>query len=289
MQKIVPHLWYDTQAKEAALFYISLFDQSRLVNTVTLKDTPSGDSEIVSFELAGMEFMSISAGPFFKFNPSISLMVTCDSIDEVDYLYEMLVEGGSVLMPLDEYPFSKRYVWLEDRYGLSWQLIFNENSDYKQKIIPSFLFSNEVSGKAKEAINFYMSIFNDSKVNLVSHYEEDNTKINYANFILENYHLIVMDNTFETDYNFNEAFSLLVYCDTQEKIDYYWNKLSAVLESEQCGWLKDKFGVSWQITSKNMNDMLLNGSEIENERVTKAFLQMKKIDLVTLENARKGI
>jgi predicted 3-demethylubiquinone-9 3-methyltransferase (glyoxalase superfamily) len=84
MQKIVPHLWYDKEAKEAALFYISLFDQSKLLNETILENTPSGDSQIVSFELAGQQFMAISAGPYFRFNPSISLMVACSSEEEVN-------------------------------------------------------------------------------------------------------------------------------------------------------------------------------------------------------------
>ncbi|WP_348982273.1 VOC family protein [Desulfosporosinus sp. FKB] len=84
MQKIVPHLWYDTEAKEAALYYTSLFDQSKILDVTVMENTPSGDAESVSFELAGQQFKAISAGPFFKFNPSISLMVACYSIEDVN-------------------------------------------------------------------------------------------------------------------------------------------------------------------------------------------------------------
>ncbi len=112
MQKIVPHLWYDKEAKEAVLFYASLFDQSKLLDVTIIENTPSGDAESVSFELAGQQFKAISAGPFFKFNPSISLMVACHSIEEVNTKWRALSEGGTELMPLGEYPFSKRYSWV---------------------------------------------------------------------------------------------------------------------------------------------------------------------------------
>ena len=104
MEKIVPHLWYDKEAKEAAEFYISLFDQSKLINVTVIENTPSGDAELVSFELAGQKFESISAGPIFKFNPSISLMVACYSVEEVNFKWKALSQGGTELMPLGEYP-----------------------------------------------------------------------------------------------------------------------------------------------------------------------------------------
>src|SRR5216684_3894874 len=123
MQNITPHLWFDKEAGEAATFYTAIFPDSKITNTTTLHDTPSGDCDIVSFKLSGQSFMAISAGPLFKFNPSISFHVKCKSKDEVDAMWEKLLKGGKVLMELGSYPFSERYGWLEDKYGLSWQLI----------------------------------------------------------------------------------------------------------------------------------------------------------------------
>jgi predicted 3-demethylubiquinone-9 3-methyltransferase (glyoxalase superfamily) len=153
MQRIVPHLWYDKEAKDAAEFYVSIFPDSKITNVTTLHDTPSGDADIVSFELWGQPFMAISAGPMFKFNESISFMV---------------------------------------------------------------------------------------------------------------------------------------YCETQEEIDRYWEKLSAVPEAEQCGWLKDKFGLSWQIVPTKMDELLANGTPEQVARVTEAFLPMKKLDIAELERAYAG-
>ncbi|MFZ7133974.1 MAG: VOC family protein [Eubacteriales bacterium] len=109
MQKIVPHLWFDIQALEAASLYVSLFEDSKILNTTMLYDTPSGDAQTVGFQLAGLEFAAISAGPYFTFNSSISLMVVCETKEEVDRLYKSLVEGGSELMPLGTYDFSQWY------------------------------------------------------------------------------------------------------------------------------------------------------------------------------------
>ncbi|MTV49164.1 VOC family protein [Heliobacillus mobilis] len=293
MQKVVPHLWYDKEAKEAALFYISLFDQSKLLNTTIIENTPSGDAEIVSFELAGHQFRAISAGPYFRFNPSISLMVACYTVEEVKTKWKALLEGGTELMPLGEYPFSKLYGWVQDRYGLSWQLMLIDSGQTVQKITPNLLFSNESCGKAEEAVKYYVEIFEDSELGIISRYGESEAasskaKVNYVAFRLCNVEFSAMDNAFEVDFNFNEAFSLIINCKDQEEIDYFWDRLSAVPEAEQCGWIKDKFGVSWQIVPENMNDVLFTGAKDEIRRVTEAFLEMKKFDLNALEKARLG-
>lgn len=293
MQKIVPHLWYDKEAKDAALFYISLFEQSKLSNTSVIENTPSGDAEIVRFELAGQQFMAISAGPYFRFNSSISLMVACASVEEVNTKWKALSEGGTELMPLGEYPFSKWYGWVQDRYGLSWQLILIDSGQTVPKITPNLLFSNESCGKAEEAIKYYTEIFEDSEIGIISRYGEGEAappkaKVNYASFKLCGIDFSAMDNAFDVDFSFNEAFSLIVNCKDQQEIDYFWDRLSAVPESEQCGWLKDKFGFSWQIVPENMDEIMFNGSKDEIQRVTEAFLKMKKLDLDALEKARLG-
>lgn len=293
MQKIVPHLWYDQEAKEAALFYINLFDNSTLLKTTVIENTPSGDTEIVSFELAGQEFQAISAGPYFKFNPSISLMVACYSVEEVNTQWEALSGGGTTLMPLGEYPFSKWYGWVQDRYGLSWQLMLMDGEQTVQKITPNLLFSNEACGKAEDAVNYYTKVFEDSEMGIVSRYgvgeaAAPKAKVNYAAFKLNGISFSAMDNGYDVDFSFNEAFSLIVNCKDQQEIDYFWNQLSAVPEAEQCGWIKDKFGVSWQIVPEKLDQVLFHGSQDEVRRVTEAFLKMKKFNLDALEKARFG-
>lgn len=291
MQKITPHLWFDKEAKEAAEFYTSLLPNSNITNVTTLHNTPSGDVDVVSFDLAGQPFMAISAGPLFTFNPSISFHIKCKTKKEVDTLWKKLSPGGTVLMELGSYPFSERYGWVQDKYGLSWQVIFANNQPFTQTIVPVLMFTKEMCGKTEEAINFYTSVFkNESKVQFISRYakgmepDKEGT-VNYAHFILNGTEFGAMDSAREHKFAFNEAISLIVPCKDQKEIDYYWEKLSAVPESEQCGWLKDKFGVSWQIVPTSMNEMLQDKDEKKVARVTEAFLKMKKFDIRTLQQA----
>ena len=297
MQTITPHLWFDNEAKEAAEFYSSLFPNSKVTNITTIHNTPSGDTDIVSFELAGQSFMAISAGPLFKFNPSVSFIVNFDpsrdkrARETLDALWEKLSDGGTTLMPLDTYPFSERYGWVQDKYGLSWQLILsNPEGEERPFIVPSLMFVGDVCGKAEEAINFYVTVFKNSRLGIVARYpqgmepDQEGT-IMFADFMLEGQWFAATDSAREHNFAFNEAISFMVYCDTQEEIDYYWDKLSAVPEAEQCGWLKDKYGLSWQIVPTAMDEMMAKGTKEQIDRVTQAFLKMKKFDLAELQKA----
>jgi predicted 3-demethylubiquinone-9 3-methyltransferase (glyoxalase superfamily) len=209
-------------------------------------------------------------------------------------VWEMLSEGSTTLMPLQQYPFSERYGWLQDKYGLSWQLILsNPSGEERPTIIPSLMFVGDVCGKAEEAINFYLSVFKDSKMGVMFRYsagqEPDQAgTVMFADFRLPGQWFAAMDSAHEHDFAFNEAISFVVPCDTQEEIDTCWEKLSAVPEAEQCGWLKDKYGVSWQIVPAGMDEMMRSGDKEQVARVTEAFLKMKKFDIAELEKAYAG-
>lgn len=155
MSRITPHLWFDKEAVEAAEFYSSTFPDSKVTNVSSIKDTPSGDCDIVSFELLAQPFMAISAGPLFRFTPAISFLVRCAAPEQVDALWSKLSEGGSQLMPLDSYPFSDRYGWTTDRYGLSWQVMHDTRGEIDQAIVPTLMFVGDVCGKAEEAADHY--------------------------------------------------------------------------------------------------------------------------------------
>ena len=292
MQKIVPHLWFDTQAKEATALYTTLFDNSRVKNVTTITGTPSGDCDIVTFELAGQQFMAMSAGPYFKLNPAISLFTVFDSEQEIEAAWNKLIDGGKALMPYNTYPWAKKYGWLQDKYGLSWQLSWSDNHKMEQKITPLLMFTQDKAGKAKEAMETYASIFPNSKIEMAMPYEpgEGDTEgfIKHARFTLGGQLFMAMDSSGPHQFVFNEAVSFIVNCDTQEEIDYYWGKLSAVPASEQCGWLKDQYGVSWQIVPASMNEMMTKGTKEQLARVTQAFLKMQKFDIATLQKAYEG-
>jgi predicted 3-demethylubiquinone-9 3-methyltransferase (glyoxalase superfamily) len=259
--------------------------------------TPTGDCDIVSFEISGHPFMAINAGPLFKFNPSISLIVNFDPSKHqdararLDATWARLSQGGTALMPLDKYPFSERYGWIQDKYGLSWQLLLaNPAGEERPLITPSLMFTGKVAGRAEEAIEFYLSVFKDGKRGMTARYpqgmqpEREGT-IMFADFYLMGTWLAAMDSARDHGFGFNEAISLLTPCETQKEIDYYWEKLSADPKAEQCGWLKDKFGLSWQVWPTAMGQMMEKGTRDQIDRVTQAFLPMKKFDIAKLQEA----
>ncbi|HTK04088.1 MAG TPA: VOC family protein [Candidatus Eisenbacteria bacterium] len=293
MQKITTHLWYDKEAKEAAEFYVAAFPGATIKNSSVLHGTPSGDVDIVTIDVLGSEFTLISAGPLFKFNPSISFHVKCATKEEVDAIWAKLSPGGTPLMELGTYPFSERFGWMQDKYGLSWQIICVGGGDLRQRITPAMLFVGAVCGRTEEAINHYVSVFRDAKVGNILRYgqgedPEKEGNVKYASFTLEGQEFGAMDSGREHKFAFNEAISFMVHCKDQKEIDHYWEKLSAVPESEQCGWLKDKFGVSWQIVPVAMDEMMKSGDKRKMARVTEAFLKMKKFDIAELEKAAEG-
>lgn len=293
MQKITPHLWFDTEAVEAADYYSSALPDSKVTNVTTIHDTPSGDTDIVSFALMGQSFMAISAGPLFRFTPAVSFLISCTRKEEVDTLWARLSEGGTALMPLASYPFSERYGWTKDRYGLSWQIMLVGEEQGGQRITPTLMFVGKVCGKAEEAINLYTSVFPNSEVGPILRYgkgeepDEEGT-IKYASFLLDGQEFAAMDSAREHNFGFNEAISFIVSCETQAEIDHYWDSLSAVPEAEQCGWLKDRYGLSWQVVPSAMDEMLRIGTKEQIARVTEAFLRMKKFDLAELQRAYEG-
>jgi predicted 3-demethylubiquinone-9 3-methyltransferase (glyoxalase superfamily) len=242
---------------------------------------------VVTFELNGTKFMGLNGGPMFKINPSISFFVNCPTIEEVDTIWDKLLAGGKALMAIDKYPWSERYGWLQDKFGLTWQISIANDGDTKLKIRPSFLFTNQQFGKAEEAINFYTSIFKDSKTDLLFHYpesEEHSGKVLYAEFQLNQQPFIAMDGPGVHQYSFNEAVSLVIHCDTQAEIDEYWEKLTSDGGQEGvCGWLRDRFGVSWQVVPSALGKLMSNPEKAG--RVMQAVMKMKKFDIDTLKNA----
>jgi predicted 3-demethylubiquinone-9 3-methyltransferase (glyoxalase superfamily) len=182
---------------------------------------------------------------------------------------------------------------LLDKYGLSWQIIYANGADINQKITPVIVLVGGVCGKAEKAVNFWTSVFRDTNVPIILHYgkgeePEKAGTVKYAAFSLFGQEFGAMDSTHEHAFMFDEAISFIVNCDTQEGIDYYWEKLFAAHEAEQCGWLKDKFSVSWQVVPASMDEILRSDDLERIDRVTQALLVMKKLDIAKLQEAYRG-
>lgn len=288
---ITPCLWFDYQAEEAVKFYTSLFSDSHIGRIIRygkegfeFHQKPEGTVMTVEFELNGQPFLALNGGPVFKFNESISFYVYCASEDKINFLYEKLSEGGSVNMPLDKYFWSNKYAFVTDKYGVSWQLDV-EDVNTQQKIVPSLLFVNEKFNLVKEAVKHFTSIFPNSKMIMEYPYDKSmnlpEDTLLFAQFELNNYLFNAMSGgTINHNFDFNEAISFIINCDTQDEIDYYWQKLTEGGEEVQCGWLKDKFGISWQVVPKILNDLLNNPSK--KGKVMNAIFTMKKFDIKKL-------
>ena len=293
MQKIQIHLWYDTQAAQAAAFYTDIFPGASIDAQSVIPDTPSGNAELLTFTIAGVTFQTISGGPLFKLNPSVSLTVLCVSPAEADSYWHKLLPGGEVLMPLDKYPFSKRYGWLQDKFGLTWQIMYTDQP-FTQKIVPNLLFSGGMAGRAEEAVRFYADTFEHARLSHLNLYRagevpNPKAKLKHGAFTLEGLQMTAMDNAMDTDFAFNEAASVIVLCKDQAEIDRLWERLSASPEHEQCGWLKDKFGLSWQIVPEDMEELMCDENGAYIPSVTQRMLDMKKLDILALKDARKTV
>lgn len=286
MQKIATYLWFNNQAEEAVQFYASLFKNSS-TGTVAYygegSPLPKGSVLTINFRLENQDFIALNGGPHFTFNPSISFSVTLESETELDALWSKLSKDGSVLMEFQQYDWSEKYGWLSDKYGVSWQISLGKA---KQTIIPSLLFVGEQYGKAEEAIKLYTSLFEDSSIGHITH--DQNKAVQHAQFVLNGQMFTAMDSNAEHKFGFNEAVSFFVSCNSQEEVDHFWNALSAQPKAEQCGWLKDKFGVSWQIVPKVLLELMRDSDKAKAQRVMQAMLQMKKIDIAGLRGAYEG-
>lgn len=242
---------------------------------------------VVRFEIEGKLIMGLNGGPMFKINPSISLFVTCETEEEIETLWSNLIDGGTIMMALDQYPWSQKYGWVVDKFGMTWQLMLGELPIGRQKIMPCLLFVGHQYGRAEEAIKQYTSIFPNSGINRLEMYHEGEPqqpgKLKFGDFRLQNELFAAMDGFGGHEFQFNEGVSFVVECDTQDEIDAYWTKLTAGGSESQCGWLKDKFGVSWQIVPTILSELMSDPEKAP--RVVQAFMKMKKMDIETLLKA----
>ncbi|MBK8516744.1 MAG: VOC family protein [Saprospiraceae bacterium] len=277
--QIYPCLWFDGQAKAAAEFYCSVFPNSMVVS-----ETPM----VTMWEIYGQKFMGLNGGPTFTPNPSVSFFVTCETNEEVDIIWQRINEGGKIMMPLDKYDWSEYYGFVQDKFGVSWQIFKGKYSDVNQKIVPCFLFTDHNFGKAKAAVEFYTKVIQNSKTEGILLYDENEMKekniVKHSQFLLNGNVFMAMDGAGQHNFEFTEGTSFVINCDTQDQIDYYWDVFTKDGGQESmCGWCKDKFGVSWQIVPSILGKLMNDPEKMQN--VVAAFMKMKKFDIQTLLSA----
>jgi predicted 3-demethylubiquinone-9 3-methyltransferase (glyoxalase superfamily) len=290
MRKIITSLGFNNQAEAAMNFYTSVFDHSKLDTVVRYGPSgpgPEGSVLTVTGELCGDEYLFINGGPYFKFSPAISHFVKCADREEIDRLWAKLVDGGTVMMELGEYPFAERYGWLADQYGVSWQL-FQDASG--QSITPFLMFVGDQHGRAEEAMNFYTGIFENSSIGeIVRHSAEGGElagSVQQATFTLNGQEFRAMDSSAAHNFKFEPGTSFVISCDTQEQIDHFWDAFAAEGTEQQCGWVQDKFGVCWQVVPALLSAWAKDSATLG--RVMAAVMKMVKLDLAELTKAAEG-
>lgn len=295
---IVPCLWFDDQAEAAASFYARTFPDGRVGAVARYPESvdnpggkPRGSVVTVDFELAGQRFTALNGGPQFTINPTISFFVQVDTAAEADRLFADLSDGGQVMMPLGAYPWSPRYGWVQDRFGVSWQVITGAREPGGATIVPCLMFAGAQHGNAEPAMQAYTSIFPGGRITRVERYaagEGPEGTVKHGRFVLAGQEMTAMDSHIDHGVAFNEAVSLQVMCTDQDEVDRYWARLSEGGQPGPCGWLKDRFGVSWQIVPAQMIAWIASDDVAGRERAFAAMLQMQKLDLAALRAAFEG-
>ncbi len=294
LHKLTTCLWFDSNAEEAMEFYASIFEKAKIGSIAFYGEAghevhhrPKDSVMTAHLTIDDQELMGLNGGPVFTINPSISFYVTCKSEKEIDNLYKTLLDGGSVLMELNKYPFSEKYAWVSDKFGVSWQL--NLTDKMLQKVSPCLMFTGDQQGRAEEAIKFYTLTFKNSNVDYLIKYEEGEPAagmVKHAAFKLDGQQFIAMDSPIDHAFGFTPATSFVVNCKTQNEIDQMWEKLQADGGSpSQCGWLTDKFGISWQVVPTITERMMTDKDKAKREQVLAAIMKMQKLDIAELQKA----
>lgn len=294
LHKFTTCLWFDSNAEEAMKFYASVFENAKVGATAyygeaghEVHQKPKDSVMTVTLTIDDQELMGLNGGPIFNFNPAISFYVSCKSESEVEKLYKKLSDGGFVLMELNKYEFSEKFAWVNDKFGVSWQLNLTDKTS--QKVSPCLMFTGAQSGRAEEAMKLYSSIFKNSKIDYMVKYEAAEPAagtVKHAAFTLDGQQFIAMDSPIEHEFSFTPATSFMVYCKTQNEIDEMWEKLQADGGApSQCGWLTDKFGVSWQVVPTVLEQMVTSKDKDKREKVLAAIMEMTKLEIAELEKA----
>ena len=276
---ITPCLWFNAQAKEAANLYCSVFAGAKI----------TAQSPIVSeIDVAGQKFILLDGGPMYKPNPSISFYYICENEKELQLIWDAFSKDGNIMIPLDKYPWAEKYGWIGDQFGISWQLGLGKISDVGQRITPFLMFTGKQYGRAEEAIAFYSSVFKNPLIDGIRRYGANELpdvegKVKHAQIGLNGQKFMLMESAGAHNFTFSEGISLTIYCETQDEIDDYWEKLTESGEESMCGWLKDKFGVSWQIVPTILGKIMSDPAKAG--KAAQAFMSMRKLNIEQIVHA----
>lgn len=276
MRTLTPNIWFAGDAEDGAALYARALPATSITRTdryptdglLPFQEPLAGKVLTIQLEGPGCDLVLINAGPEFRPTPASSFTVTFGAADDTDAVAALdtaatvLADGGRVLMPLQQYPFSDRYTWVEDRYGVSWQLtVAFPDAPAEPSIVPTLLFGGPAQDRAAEAIAEWTALLPGSEVVRTVPYDEATGPaaagaVMFAEIRLADQRIYAMDAGSAQDTTFTPAVSYQLACPDQAEIDRLWAALSTVPEAEQCGWCVDPFGVSWQIVPANMDELM---------------------------------
>jgi predicted 3-demethylubiquinone-9 3-methyltransferase (glyoxalase superfamily) len=272
---ITPCIWCNHNAQEMADYYVRIFPGSNITQSTPV---------MVTMQIAGTPLALLNGGPQFRPNTAISFFVVLETPQEIDQSWAGLAEGGQVMMELGAYSWSARYGWLQDRYGVNWQLFLGSRAEMNGGLIPALMFTGAKAGKAEEAIQFYTKNIAEGRIVDLSRYEAGEHDVEgylkHGRFLLHGQPFAAIDSSFAHGVDFNEAISFILTCDTQAEIDHYWAILTEGGQEQMCGWLKDRYGLSWQVIPSILPTLMADPAK--SGKVIERFLQMKKFDIQAL-------
>lgn len=309
-QRIIPNIWCNADAPNVAEAMVEAFSAGAWGSATSevrfsyptegllaFQEPFAGQPLTIQVTITGptgdpYDVILINAGEAFGITHGVSFILNFDPLmfpgenleaqtqtarEALNAQWSRLEATGDVIMPLGEYPMSPLYGWVSDAHGVTWQLILTDpHGEPRPFITPSLMFSGSAQNRALEALKLYSSLLPGSRLGNIVAYESQVGPAEIGSLMFGDCQvggswLAAMDSAVDQPSAFTPGLSLQLICDTQEEIDRLWETLSHVPEAEQCGWLEDRFGVSWQVTPDHIEELLANpGAYL-------ALMDMKKI------------
>lgn len=278
---LIPAVWCDGTMAVQARAYAALFPGATIDGRDPAVWVPGGLGAMLSLD--GCPVQLIEGGPRYRPTPAVSLFVQRATEGEVRALWEGLADGGAVLMPLEAWPWARLYGWVQDRWGLSWQVNLGPLAEVGQAVLPYLTFTGPAAGRARAALELYARAFPDLMVDALHDHDGSGPDpagtVMHAQVRLRGGTMMLSDSAHPHAWGFTPGTSLSVLCPDQAEVDRLWALLLADGGTpSRCGWLTDPFGLSWQIVPQVLHDIMNQGTPDQKARAVAAFLPMVKLD-----------
>lgn len=277
---IIPAFWCNGTMAEQARAYAALFPGATIDGQEPAAWAP--DAPGATLALDGCPVQLIDGGPMYAPTPAISLFVQRADEAGVRALWDALAEGGAVLIPLEAWPWARLYGWVQDRWGVSWQVNLGPVAEVGQAVLPYLTFVGAAAGKVRAALDLYARAFPDLTVDGIHDHDGSGPDpagtVMHAQVRLRGGTMMLSDSAHAHAWGFTPGTSLSVLCADQAQVDRLWDLFLDGGQPSRCGWLTDAFGLSWQIVPQVLHDIMTTGTRDQKARAVAAFLPMDRLD-----------